>query len=294
MKSVFKIFFGFYLLSSLSYSNNNVNCNSKVEIIYNDIIKSIGNKSPLKPKLNIISSKTRVAYITRGEIFIEQKTIDLFCNEKDFESKIAYILSHEIAHHYLRHDWMRNSGLLYQMKDFVGENNDSTQRKIAETQADAFAGFFSLQAGYKSLNYAKEVLTKLYQEYDIPEIIPGYPSLSERIEIINSNIEKAKNLTKIFEVGNLALACGKLKVAKNAFEDILNDDFNSREIYNNLGVSYLLFAIENLDDKLSKYSYPVFIDQVTRADLSKTRSGDLNDPQELLKNAKILRTCYRK
>ena len=81
------------------------------------------------------------------------------------------------------------------------------------------------------------------------------------------------------------MACGKLKVAKNAFEDILNDDFNSREIYNNLGVSYL-FAIENLNDKLSKYSYPVFIDQVTRADLSKTRSGDLNDPQELLKNAK--------
>ena len=37
------------------------------------------------------------------------------------------------------------------------------QRKLAETQADAFAGFFSLQAGYKSLNYAKEVLTKLYQ-----------------------------------------------------------------------------------------------------------------------------------
>ena len=286
MKYVIKIFFGFYFLSLLSFSNNNLDCNSKVENIYNDIIKSIGNKSPLKPKLNIISSKTRVAYITRGEIFIEQKTIDLFCNEKDFESKIAYILSHEIAHHYLRHDWMRNSGLLYQIKDFVGDNNDSTQRKLAETQADAFAGFFSLQAGYKSLNYAKEVLTKLYQEYDIPEIIPGYHSLSERIEIINSNIEKAKNLTKIFEVGNLALACGKLKVAKNAFEDILNDDFNSREIYNNLGVSYLLFAIENLDDKLSKYSYPVFIDQVTRADLSKTRSGELNDPQELLKNAK--------
>ena len=268
-------------------SQTKANCNSKVENIYNDIIESVGNKTPVKPRLKITDSKSRVAYISRGEISLAQRTIDLFCQEKNFESKIAYILSHEIAHHYLRHDWMKNSGLLYnsEIKDFVRNNNDSIQRKIAETEADAFAGFFSLKAGYKSLNYAEDVLTRLYKEYGIPKVIPGYPSLSERIEIIDSNIEKAENLSKIFEVGNLALVCGKLNIARNAFEDILNDDFNSREIYNNLGVTYLLCAIENLSEELSKYSYPVFIDQVTRADLSVTRSTDFKDPLELLKMA---------
>ena len=287
MRYVIRLFLIAFLFPLTCISQTKDNCNSKVEVIYNEIIQSIGNKSPVKPTLNITESKRMAAYISRGEISIAQKTIDLFCQEENFESKIAYILSHEIAHHYLRHDWMKNSGLLYnsEIKNFVRSNNDSIQRKIAETEADAFAGFFSLKAGYKSLNYAEEVLTRLYKEYDIPKVIPGYPSLSERIEIINSNIEKAENLSKIFEVGNLALVCGELDIAKNAFKDILNDDFNSREIYNNLGVTYLLFAIENLSEELSKFSYPVFIDQVTRADLSKTRSTDFNDPLELLKMA---------
>lgn len=287
MRYVIKLFLIACLFPLTCLSQAKDNCNSKVEDIYNDIIESVGNKTPVKPRLKITDSKSRVAYISRGEISIGQKTIDLFCQEENFESKIAYILSHEIAHHYLRHDWMKNSGLLYnsEIKDFVRNNNDSIQRKIAETEADAFAGFFSLKAGYKSLNYAEEVLTRLYKEYNIPKVIPGYPSLSERIEIINSNIEKADNLSRIFEVGNLALACGKLSIAINAFEDILNDDFNSREIYNNLGVTYLLTAIENLSEELSKFSYPVFIDQVTRADLSKTRSSNFKNPLDLLEMA---------
>ena len=287
MRYVIKLFLIACLFPLTCLSQAKDNCNSRVEAIYDAIIESVGNKTPVKPRLKITDSKSRVAYISRGEISIEQKTIDLFCQEENFQSKIAYILSHEIAHHYLRHDWMKNSGLLYnsEIKDFVRNNNDSIQRKIAETEADAFAGFFSLKAGYKSLNYAEEVLTRLYKEYKIPKVIPGYPSLSERIEIINSNIKKADNLSRIFEVGNLALACGKLSVATNAFEDILNDDFNSREIYNNLGVAYLLTAIENLSEELSKFSYPVFIDQVTRADLSKTRSSGFINPLDHLEKA---------
>ena len=287
MRFVIKLFSIACLFPLTCISQAKDNCNSKVEVIYNEIIHSIGNKSPVKPTLNITDSERMAAYISRGEISIAQKTIDLFCQEENFESKIAYILSHEVAHHYLRHDWMKNSGLLYSssIKKYVSNNNDSIQRKLAEIEADAFAGFFSLKAGYKSLNYAEEVLTRLYSEYDIPDRIEGYPSLNQRIEIINDKIKQAENLSKIFEVGNLALVCGKLDIAKNAFKDILNDDFNSREIYNNLGVTYLLLAIENLSEELSKFSYPVFIDQVTRADLSVTRSTDSKDPLELLKMA---------
>ena len=179
MRFVIKLFSIACLFPLTCISQAKDNCNSKVEVIYNEIIHSIGNKSPVKPTLNITDSERMAAYISRGEISIAQKTIDLFCQEENFESKIAYILSHEVAHHYLRHDWMKNSGLLYnsEIKNFVRSNNDSIQRKIAETEADAFAGFFSLKAGYKSLNYAEEVLTRLYKEYDIPKVIPGYPSL---------------------------------------------------------------------------------------------------------------------
>ena len=43
-------------------------------------------------------------------ITIEQKTIDLFCGKGNFEDKIAYIIAHELAHYYLEHSWMSNTG----------------------------------------------------------------------------------------------------------------------------------------------------------------------------------------
>ena len=114
----------------------------------------------------------------------------------------------------------------------------------------------------------------------------GYPSLRERVDILESNISNSNNLAKIFEFGNLSLAIGKLGMARNCFKEILSNNFTSREIYNNLGLSYLLNAIENSDLSVSKYSYPIFIEQNTRAEVQSTRSGSFsNDPIIDLKEA---------
>ena len=66
----------------------------------------------------------------------------------------------------------------------------------------------------------------------------------------------------------------------------MKNDFISREIYNNLGLVYLLKGIELSDNSISKYSYPISIDLDTRAETSTTRSGDLlNSPEKLFNQA---------
>ena len=66
----------------------------------------------------------------------------------------------------------------------------------------------------------------------------------------------------------------------------MKNDFISREIYNNLGLVYLLKGIELSDNSISKYSYPISIELDTRAETSTTRSGDLlNSPEKLFNQA---------
>ena len=283
------LFCPLFLTLNIGFSQDINKCKKEVDNVYRDIISSIGNSMPSPPSLEIISSEKKVAYLSKKAIFIEEKAISIFCGNENFKSEIAFILSHEIAHHYLNHTWMQNSGLAFRttIDDFIDDKKDNNvQRKLAETQADLFGGFFSLIAGYESLKLGKNVLQGIYDNYQIPEEINGYPSLNERFDIIDANLKKAETLTNLFNIGNLFLVTGNYNYAKKCFEEIISSNFNTWEIYNNLGVSYLFFAIENLPSPFSNYIYPIFIEQNTRADLEKTRSGNFStDPKELLEIA---------
>ena len=56
-------------------------------------------------------------------------------------------------HYYLKHSWMRNSGLGYsnEIGGFIDQKAYKDQRKLAESQADLFGGFYEI-AGYRTLN----------------------------------------------------------------------------------------------------------------------------------------------
>ena len=283
-----KQFIYFFLLTCLLCQGQD--CELKVNEIYSKIIGSIGNNFPAPPKLIVSEKKRAVAYLNREGITIETAVIDLFCGSKNFEDKIAYVISHELAHHYLSHTWMRNTSLGYvsAIGEFVDNQASSyDQRKLAETSADLFGGFFGQIAGYNVLSYGKEGLEEIYNHYKLPREIKGYPSFEDRINIIDSKIDDANKLTTLFNVGNILMMLGKYDEAKLCFEDILKENFTSREIYNNLGLVFLLKAISISDPKISKFVYPLSIDFQTRADISSTRSGDLlNDANKLFGYAK--------
>jgi len=78
-------------------------------------------------------------------------------------------------------------------------------------------------------------------------------------------------------------------LAKECYETILKNKFNSREISNNLGLSYLLYGISISEEDVANLLYPVYLDEQTRANTSKTRSGDLfNDPKAMISRATAL------
>jgi hypothetical protein len=274
------------MMSSISLK---ANCNDKVEVIYGNIVEAIGNQSLLTPDLFFSDEKNSVAYMNADGITIEQKVIDIFCGQSDFEDRIAYILAHELAHYYLEHNWIRNSGLSYanSIGEFLQDNSYSIdQRKLAESQADLYAGFYAQIAGYKALSHAESTLATIYREYELSKDLKGYPSFDERVTIINSKIKTANELAQVFDIANVLLQKQEFYLAKDYYELILNNKFNSREIYNNLGLTYLLYGISISKQEISQWVFPVSLDQTTRAEISSTRSGSLfDDPRKMIQKA---------
>ena len=272
-----------------SFANN---CNETVKGIYQNIITSIGNNSLYPPELFFSDLESSVAYMSSEGITIEQKAIDLFCNQANFEDKMAYIIAHELAHYYLEHSWMSNTGLSYasSIGEFVEDSSYSLdQRKLSESQADLYAGFYGQIAGYNTLAHGADALTSIYDDYSLPKKLTGYPSFEERLAIIKSKTETAENLVTVFELGNVFLMNKNYNSAKYCFQFILKNKFNSREIYNNLGLSFLLYGISISDAPISNLVFPLFIDQQTRAEVTSTRSGSFsNNPQEMILGAQKL------
>ena len=282
-----KLFFLVSFLLNISlYANN---CEDRVIEVFNNIISSIGNNSLLEPKLKFSSEERSAAYISGVTITVERKLINLFCDEDNFEDKIAFILSHELGHYYLQHDWMSNTGLSYAStvgKSLKYKSYSLEEIKEAESQADIYAGFYGKIAGYKTLEFAESTLDRVYESYKLPRILKKYPSYDERVQIINDKIDQANKLTTVFEIANILINLEKYDLAIDAFLEILINKFNSREIYNNLGLSYLMYGISISEDKISSLLYPLRIDFQTRATVSKTRSNLTDSPERMILQSK--------
>jgi hypothetical protein len=265
------IYFFFGIIVSYGQNSNRLIAQN----VFNNITNSVGNNFPSPPKLNFVTSESKVAYITNGNVFLEIKALDLLCKQPNKEDALAYVLSHELAHHYLNHSWMKNIGFTFtsDLKNQLNKDVKSiNNRKIEETQADLFGGFFSQISGYNSLPIAEEVLKSLYKNYNLPEMIEGYPSLTDRENIVKNNLEELNKLSIIFKIGNLMVATEEYSNALKCYEHILSKNFTSREIYNNLGATYLKIAI-NFDDELSKYTFPILFEETTRATAKEITRG---------------------
>tara|TARA_B100001093_G_scaffold126525_1_gene119090 strand:+ start:344 stop:1807 length:1464 start_codon:yes stop_codon:yes gene_type:complete len=280
------------LTALLLFVSFSINSQEKIaQDVFKKIVNSIGNNFNQLPTLEIVKTENNPAYYSPrdNKIYIEKKTLTIFENNKNFEDILAYLIAHELAHHYLNHGWMRNLDFGYSstIGNFIIDGDNKKQKKIDETQADIFGGFFAKIAGYDALNFGEYCLREIYKEYEIPESISGYPSLSERIEIIESNVDKTNQLSKIFDLGNLFLSIGDYETANNCYTRILNEKFTSREIYNNIGVIYLLKAIDIYNSGNKEYIFPVYIEINSRANNNLSRAVDYSNIKNLLDDAKF-------
>ena len=251
---------------------------SSAHNVYNDIILAIGNTNPRAPILEIKNTLNNPAeyYPAKNIIRIEEKLLNIcYTFDKDSLNVLAYILAHELAHHYQNHGYSSRFASL-DFSNEIDKKKEKSQQKIDnETQADVYAGFYSHIAGYNALGKAELFLDEIYKVYKLPDELPNYPTLLQRKKIIRENKKSFEKLRYLFDIANISMSLGKYNYTEKILSYILNQNFTSREIYNNLGLCYVNQALElNLEGKYFNLIIPFKMDMSSRLqEPILTRSG---------------------
>lgn len=205
--------------------------------------------------------------MSEGYVAIEERTVTALAElGTDRDNAIAFLLSHELAHVYLRHGWVGDFGSSFARTDMgrkmmkAATYEDVVKR---ETEADHFGAYYGYLAGYDTLGVASKALEKIYTAFALSDQIPNYPSKTERIAIAQRQMESLKKLVPVYEAGNRMLILGRYEEAGRLFIH-LAQIFPSREMFNNAGVAFALEAVRLLPPKSMPYVYPFELDAETR------------------------------
>ena len=265
---------------------------AKEEAVAQNILKrlynSYGNFVYPMPPLEIVDEKKRVAAFIpngiQGKIILEKATYDL-CKQfdEDFESALAFILGHELGHFFERgHD-----------RAFANDYLQWPQGIQKEKGADVWGVFCAYLAGYKTIGIVPELLEAVYREYGLlGKDLYGYPSFKERQQIALEVTEKVEELIEVFDTANYLTAIGQYDLAVSSYLYI-EQYYQGREIYNNLGVNYTLQAINFTKVNVDKYLYPLEIDTESRIKKPQISRGDTLTEEEKKRRKELLQQAQK-
>ncbi len=272
MKIIFILFFCTNIISGFAQSQE---VPAFVKKVYNDLYNTLSiTKEISKPILQYFPDDKEmiIDYIPAsggldGKIRVGAEFLAVIRSfGTDSSNALAFVLGHEMAHIFLEQSNIDRVGSGYADKELrkkLKDVKDSIYTTIFERQADEQAMFNAHLGGYKTTHIADSVLIKIYEHFKLKDHLKGYPTLKERAFIAHVSALKMAALLERFEIANLALIKGHYELSSKIYEAIINEGFKSSEIYNNLGLSYLLKVIES-DTLFQKYEWPIFLDSKTK------------------------------
>ncbi len=246
-----------------------------VREVFNRLKNAKGDHRSRRPFLRFVKSSgggPAVAYPKSGTILFEEKAYDICAGfGKDSLNALANILAHELVHCYEKHDWEEFFAHDFSDKKVGGMVNDDA--KEDEIQADYLGGFLAYQAGFSTAGIASKFIDKVYEKYGLTdELLSNYPPKAERKGMAAKSAEKLKSLLDLFDMGNYLAALGEYPDALEYYLKVL-EDFQSREVYNNVGVLSTLSAMRLFGQSENRFAYPVELDAQSRMRVGSRGTG---------------------
>jgi len=255
--------------------------------VYERLVEARGDFRYPVPNFYMTNKQTVAEIVYAGpDIFLSEKAFAVCESFGDqSEAAIAFLLGHELTHYYEKHAWRKNFAsdhsdltISKQLDELFAQMlADSTSQNLRpkllrfdtlvqqmeliamEVQSDYLGGFLAYSAGFGSFRQGDELIRRLYKEFNISEVSEGYVTRREREEMSLNSAKKMDELVEIFEMANLLTVVGQYEEAYRFYGKVLVE-YQSREIYNNVGVTALLQALKYFKEEELKYRYPIQLD----------------------------------
>jgi hypothetical protein len=257
-------FAGLPILSSQKVTQYQSNLNHLPEYdhiskIYEKLVEAKGDRRMPVPQLNLRSEEAYVASMDYKlmDISLEKKAYDVA--NKYGDAAIAFLLAHELVHYYEKHGWRS------QYADAVSDLETGKvlksldDRVVNEVQADVLGGFLAYSAGFGIFDKGGLLIDDLYKGYKMGDKMFGYPSKKDRISLSERNKEQIAKLSNMFEMAGLLTVVGRYKEAYSYYGFLLNK-YQSRELYNNAGLTCMMKAYSLLKSDSIIFDLPAVID----------------------------------
>ena len=272
-----------------------INAEIQIKLVFNQLVSAYGSPKSA-PELVFMKTNpkpTTPAFYKDKIIKVDLKFYEL-CQTfgKDSLNALSVVVSHELAHFYYEHDFCSDFAYAIQNKSVQFSKGlqliNKNQKVIYETQADDKGLFYAAIAGFDPFEIQPKVIDAIYRFYKLKDINVGYPSKAERKAISQNALTKAQKLYTIFQQAIQAKEQNEYDRSLALFETV-NQDFPSRENYNNIGVIKTLKALnlkvlaKDEADNPKRFLYPLEIDNTSRLNQSGTRSnGDDAKQQQMI------------
>lgn len=258
--------------------------------VYNTMFSVMSSGQVNKPILVYSNNENEVATFSphKGELRISEKLVSVARNfGKDSSNFMAHIIGHELVHILIQnHASIKTIGSGYASKEINTQMkgiNKVLMDSVYERQADEYAGMYAHICGYQTTHIAERSLDSIYKVFNLKDKkLKRYPKLSERKLIASHASKKISLLNNLFDYAVISSVTGNQNIAIGLYESIIDNGYTGKEIFNNLGTSYLLKALESIDTVEIPYTFPIEIDLKTN--LNSTRDI-LSDNDRLLENA---------
>jgi hypothetical protein len=212
--------------------------------VYKRLLQAKGDFRHPLPGFALRREERRVAGIDYEypEIVLEEKAYQVCASfGPDADAAIAWLLSHELTHYFEKHAWRRGI---------------ATDHAAHEAEAEYLGGFLMFSAGYGVFTQGGELIERLYKAYGLPFNLKGYPTLEERKKQAARSAEKLLSMVDAWQMANMLAAIGKYAEAYEYYQYLLMQ-YQSRELYYQLGLMAMLEALQQGRETGPKFRYPL-------------------------------------
>ncbi len=265
MKQLFLLFIGFIFFGSIFAQNASKDQVAKVKEVHEKLLKAIdyqGSKAN-KPTSTILGSGNRIASTDGNNIFIRPKVYKLLEKAKVLDEGLALIIGHELGHISESHPHQRASFSVVPLDIENYERSPCDEEcKEMEQFCDYFGCFAAYRAGYNVWRKVEDIMNVLCVHYDC-SANEVYKSKEDRIRALQALEKSVEEMSRKFDTANDLTLIGKHAEARTYYQSI-HEVFPSREIKNNIALTYLLESLPNLPEPACCFAYPFELDHETR------------------------------